>query len=299
MTFRIPRNRAVRLASWTALAAAAAVTAAAIPAPVLPRLAAPRQAAPTTPTPARPAAVPADTGVLQLSDVDQQPEITNRDAASRLLEEGYPPLLRAAGVQGSVVVSMVVGEDGVPRAPAVVSASHDAFREPALAAASRMRFRPAKKAGHAVAVRLSLPIAFQLSSEAAPPVPPRAPVAAAPADPSGVLQLAEVDEQPAIVNREAVFRVLEQGYPPLLKAAGVEGQVVVSMVVGTDGGTHAARVVSASHDAFREPALAAVSRMRFRPATKGGHAVAVRLSLPIHFQLSRPALRPDVVLRGG
>jgi protein TonB len=131
---------------------------------------------------------------------------------------------------------------------------------------------------------VTLPFAFELSGGGAPvargPAPPQRP------EPGGVLQLADVDRQPELANLETTRRMLETGYPPLLRDAGVQGSVVVSMVVDTDGTTRAASVISTSHDAFREPALAAVAAMRFRPAQRGGRAVPVRLSLPIEFRLS-------------
>ncbi|MFL5541281.1 MAG: M56 family metallopeptidase, partial [Longimicrobiaceae bacterium] len=106
MTLRTPRNRALRLASWTALAAAAVVSAAALPAPPLPAPA-------TVPRPA-------------LADTTQ-PALLNAAAVRRELEAEYPPMLRAAGVTGTAVLRFRVNERGAPIDAEVVSASHPAF----------------------------------------------------------------------------------------------------------------------------------------------------------------------------
>jgi len=262
MTLRTPRNRALRLASWTALAATAAVSAAALPAPPLPAPA-PRLAA-------------ADTSM---------PTLLNAAAVRRELAAEYPPMLRAAGVTGTAVLRFRVDESGAATDAEVVSASHPAFAEAALRVLQHTRWTPARGGG----ARVTVPFAFQLSrGDAAVPPPATAPVAAASSAPDAaeVLQLSAVDQQPELVNREATWRLLEQGYPPLLRAAGVEGRVVVSMVVGADGLTRAPTVVTASHEAFEAPALAAAAQLRFRPARKGGRPVAVRISLPMVFQLS-------------
>ena len=55
-------------------------------------------------------------------------------------------------------MTMAMGESPSP------SVTHEAFREPALVAAARMRFRPAKQGGRAVATRLTIPVQFRLST---------------------------------------------------------------------------------------------------------------------------------------
>jgi len=260
MTDRIPRRRALRLAGWATLGAAAVVCIAALPVP--PSLV-------VLPPVARAAA--ADTS---------QPMLLNAAEVRRELSAEYPPLLRAAGIEGMAVLRFAIDAEGVPGPAELVRASHPAFGEAAQRVVAHSRWRTG--GGSAT---ITLPFAFQLSrGEAA--VPPNRVAIVPSGEPGGVLQLDAVDQQPELLNRNDVWRLLEQGYPPMLRDAGVTGQVVVSLVVGADGAVHAPAVVSASHDAFREPALAAVAAMRFRPARKEGRAVPVRIRLPIEFQLS-------------
>ena len=65
-------------------------------------------------------------------------------------------------------------------------------------------------------------------------------------------------------------------YPPLAKAEGVEGQVVVRYGVSLDGRVINARVDSAEPaGVFEEAALTAVRSWRYNPALRDGEPVAV------------------------
>jgi protein TonB len=44
--------------------------------------------------------------------------------------------------------------------PKIVKTTHDAFSQPAIDALSKWKFKPAKQAGAAVAMRVSIPIQF-------------------------------------------------------------------------------------------------------------------------------------------
>jgi len=72
----------------------------------------------------------------------------------------YPPELRSASVEGSVVVDFVVGMDGrVVRAEAV-RWTHRGFVDPAVKAVLRWRFEPGTVDGRKVSFRMTVPIEF-------------------------------------------------------------------------------------------------------------------------------------------
>ncbi len=77
-------------------------------------------------------------------------------------------------------------------------------------------------------------------------------------------------------------------YPPVAKAEGIEGAVVVRYGVSVDGRVVNARVESATPEGFfEEAALTAVRSWRYNPALKDGEPVAVENVLStVHFQLS-------------
>jgi TonB family protein len=101
---------------------------------------------------------------MSLDMVEERPELSNRSLAERLLRQNYPDLLRDAGVTGRTIVTMVIDADGrvEPGSVRVVESSHEAFSNPAVKVAERMRFRPAKLNRQAVPVLITLPIEWKI-----------------------------------------------------------------------------------------------------------------------------------------
>lgn len=89
-----------------------------------------------------------------------------------------------------------------------------------------------------------------------------------------------VDEYPALVSSPDVV------YPDLAREAGVEGRVIVRMLVGRDGRVKDA-VVDPKHSVpmLDGAALAAARASVFTPALTNGHAVAVWVARPYDFRL--------------
>ncbi|MCA9764528.1 MAG: energy transducer TonB [Gemmatimonadetes bacterium] len=83
-------------------------------------------------------------------------------------------------------------------------------------------------------------------------------------------------------------------YPPSLFAAGIEGEVMLYLVVDSSGAVipDSTRVATASgHAEFDAAALQAAPALRFTPARRGDTAVAAPIQVPIHFTLP-DSLRP-------
>ena len=72
-------------------------------------------------------------------------------------------------------------------------------------------------------------------------------------------------------------------YPTQLKRSGVSGIVAVRVALDEMGNVTEASVSKSSQPEFDEPALAAIRRWKFRPASKGGAAVKSHLIIPIKF----------------
>jgi len=109
---------------------------------------------------------PVDEGTYELSAVEEQPSLSNSSEVQRQLARQYPPLLRDAGVVGTVTLRMRVLEDGHvdPESISVENTTHDAFADAAKRVVEKMRFRPAKVGGHPVKVWVTLPVTFQLQT---------------------------------------------------------------------------------------------------------------------------------------
>jgi protein TonB len=90
-----------------------------------------------------------------------RPDIKNRDAVARALEREYPPLLRDAGIGGTVQVWFFIDESGrVQRTQVNQSSGHKALDDAAIKVAEIIEFTPALNRDKRVPVWISLPITF-------------------------------------------------------------------------------------------------------------------------------------------
>lgn len=105
-----------------------------------------------------------------------------------------------------------------------------------------------------------------------------------PAAPDSIYQLAQVEVRPGALNGGELGAALFARYPASLKAAGVSGEVTVSMVVGTDGLPRNLELVSTTDTLFNGPTLEVVSLLRFSPAQMGGRPVPVRIVVPVAWE---------------
>jgi len=92
-----------------------------------------------------------------------RPGIRNRSDVQRALEREYPPLLRDAGIGGTVLVWFFIDETGRVETMRVhTSSGHRALDEAALRVADVIDFTPALNRDRRVPVWISLPITFQI-----------------------------------------------------------------------------------------------------------------------------------------
>ena len=93
--------------------------------------------------------------------VEQMPEIIGgSQKVYELLE--YPEIARQAGIEGLVVIQVVVNQQGIPTMPEAVRSGGQVLDEAAIRAVMQLRFTPGKQRGKPVQVRLAIPIRFRL-----------------------------------------------------------------------------------------------------------------------------------------
>lgn len=78
----------------------------------------------------------------------------------RTVAPQFPTEMRSQRVSGVVTVSIQIDEQGNVTDSMVEKSSHPAFDPAAVAAVRKWKFKPAKKDGAAVAVRVSIPVKF-------------------------------------------------------------------------------------------------------------------------------------------
>lgn len=83
----------------------------------------------------------------------------------RMVPPKFPPEMRREGTGGVVTVKCTIDEKGNVTDPVVEKASNQAFVQPALDALRKWKFKPAKKDGSPVALKVSIPIQFSVSDE--------------------------------------------------------------------------------------------------------------------------------------
>ncbi len=91
-----------------------------------------------------------------------RPSLTNERDVQRALEREYPPILRDAGIGGTVHVHFFINEEGVVERTLVQQTSgHTSLDDAALRVANIFKFTPAMNLDKVVPVWISFPITFQ------------------------------------------------------------------------------------------------------------------------------------------
>lgn len=104
-----------------------------------------------------------------------------------------------------------------------------------------------------------------------------------PVDLTQIFVEAVVDEPPVLLSRPPLR------YPSLLRDAGIEGEVVIEVVIGTDGHPESEtfKVISSSNKAFEGSARDVVLGAVYRPGRMRGTPVRVLVRQPVRFRLQR------------
>ncbi len=74
-------------------------------------------------------------------------------------------------------------------------------------------------------------------------------------------------------------------YPPVARAAHIEGHVLIKAIVGTDGSVVQAQIIS-GHPMLSREALLSVSKWRYQPVLRDGSPVEVATTVTVEFKLS-------------
>lgn len=95
------------------------------------------------------------------------------------------------------------------------------------------------------------------------------------------VDVSEVDQKPTLI-----FQVKPK-YPPEMRRDDISGEVLVEMVVDTEGIPRGCKVVKSTRPEFEASAVAALSKWQFEPGMKHGRAVNTRLQVPVVYSLKK------------
>ena len=93
-----------------------------------------------------------------------------------------------------------------------------------------------------------------------------------------------VESMPSIIGGQAAL-VAEVKYPLLAQRAGIEGLVIVQVVVEPSGMPSDPRVIRSVNETLDEEAVRAVLEQRFTPGMQRDQAVRVLMNIPVRFRL--------------
>jgi protein TonB len=133
-------------------------------------------------------------------------------------------------------------------------------------------------------IELDLDVTLDLDAEILD-IPPPPPKPAADKEEEDELEIFVVVEQmPTIIGgTEQLYSILD--YPEIARQAGIEGMVVVQVVVMPDGSPTQPMVARSAGEILDKAAVEAVMKLSFSPGKQRGKPVMVRMAIPIRFRL--------------
>lgn len=190
----------------------------------------------------------------------------------------YPAKAKEDGIEGVVILDILIGEDGKVKATKVLR-SIPALNQAAIDAVKQWEFTPTVVGGKAVPLGLTITVNFVGHATAAPPPPPQPPP---PADdpwypPKTPRVGGKVQPPKKIVDVRPV-------YPDEARKEKVQGTIIIEMVVGADGKVMKTRVLR-SVPALDQAALDAVTKWEFEPMVINGKAMPVVMTATVRFSL--------------
>lgn len=115
------------------------------------------------PLPEPPAPIRRPSSQPGFTPFDLAPEMKNTREVTKALSREYPPLLRDAGIGGTVVVWLYIDEQGqVQRFQVHNPSAHETLNQAALRVVGVAEFSPALNRDRAVAVWVQFPVTFQV-----------------------------------------------------------------------------------------------------------------------------------------
>lgn len=189
-------------------------------------------------------------------------------------EPEFPIQERAAGTQGTVVLSLTVDVTGKATNVQVTKSLSPLLDQNAVSAVSQWRFAPASQNGVPMEQTVTTSVNFRLlsPSQLAQPV-------ARPLQNSGPPANPPVDSRPVILYK------VEPVYPEQASNARHQGTVVLSALAGADAQFHDMKVLRSLGLGMDEAALEAVKQWKFKPAMQNGQPVDYQVNIEVNFRL--------------
>ena len=199
----------------------------------------------------------------------------------------YPAEAKEKGVQGRVIVQMVVEKDGTITNAKVVRGVDPLLDAEALRVVNQSpKWKPGMQKGEAVRVKYTLPIMFKLNGDSSDSKTAEGQREAI-VDENGVHQVCEeMPEFPGGMQECMKWLGKNINYPAEAKEKGTQGRVIIQFVVEKDGSITEAKVARGVDPLLDAEALRVInSSPKWKPGKQGGQPVRVKYTIPVAFKL--------------
>lgn len=227
--------------------------------------------------------------------VENMPRFPNggMSALMQYLNENirYPEAAVKAGVQGRVTVQFIVDKDGsIDDVKTLRGVNPDLDAEAIRVIKMMPRWEPGTHKGNPVRVKYTVPVMFRLTPEPVEKIDEMIVVGYRTPDAPVTGEVYEVaDKMPEFPGgMTGLMQYLSKNvkYPADARSKGIQGRVVVSVIVNTKGKATNATIVQSVSPSLDAEALRVTGTMPdWTPGTKDGKPVNVKYSFPITFRL--------------
>ena len=203
----------------------------------------------------------------------------------------YPEAAHKAGTQGRVTVQFVVGKDGSIGNVGILRGVDPALDAEAIRVISSMpKWKPGTQKGEPVNVRYTVPVMFRLTPEPVDKIDEMIVVGYRNPDAPVTGEVYEVaDKMPEFPGgMTGLMQHLSKNirYPAEAHTNNIQGRVVVSVIINTEGKVTNAKIVQSVAPSLDAEALRVTGTMPdWIPGTKDGKPVNVKYTFPVVFRL--------------
>lgn len=203
----------------------------------------------------------------------------------------YPEAAHKAGTQGRVTVQFVVGKDGSIGNVSILRGVDPALDAEAIRVISGMpKWKPGTQKGEPVNVRYTVPVMFRLTPEPVEKIDEMIVVGYRNPDAPVTGEVYEtVDKMPEFPGgMTGLMQHLSKNirYPAEAHTNNIQGRVVVSVIINTEGKATNAQIVQGVAPSLDAEALRVATTMPdWTPGTKDGKPVNVKYTFPVVFRL--------------
>lgn len=203
----------------------------------------------------------------------------------------YPEAAHKAGTQGRVTVQFVVGKDGSIGDVKVIRGVAPTLDAEAIRVISGMpKWKPGTQKGEPVNVRYTVPVMFRLTPEPVEKIDEMIVVGYRNPDAPVTGEVYEtVDKMPEFPGgMTGLMQHLSKNirYPAEAHTNNIQGRVVVSVIINTEGKATNAQIVQGVAPSLDAEALRVATTMPdWTPGTKDGKPVNVKYTFPVVFRL--------------